>query len=43
MQRCFARPVSDESESYLKLGKFQASVFAVFREEETPGQAGFRD
>jgi hypothetical protein len=35
IQRCKECPAPDESESYLKSGKFQASVFRVFREEET--------
>jgi hypothetical protein len=35
IQRCSAKPEPDESESYLKLGKFLASLFCVFREEET--------
>jgi hypothetical protein len=40
IQRCSAKPEPDESESYLKLRKFRARVFALFREDETPREQG---
>jgi hypothetical protein len=40
IQRCAESLELDESESYLILTKLNASVFAVFREKETPFAMG---
>jgi hypothetical protein len=40
IQHYSEEPAPDESESYLNLRKFHASVFGLFREEQTPRASG---